>query len=130
MEPTRVCEWCAEPIARKAVLCPRCHKWRKDIARIQQLVRYGQIAFGVFAVIGFLVFLIEFRQGIWHEKIWMTADMWGHKTFVPDYTLRFSGDKFIRSLAGWQVISAGMLSVVGLALAVVGSICWKRKTGS
>jgi hypothetical protein len=28
---TRICEWCAESISIKALKCPRCTKWRKDI---------------------------------------------------------------------------------------------------
>lgn len=27
----RTCEWCAESISAKALKCPRCTKWRKDI---------------------------------------------------------------------------------------------------
>ena len=30
---TRICEWCATEIPNKALKCPNCNKWRKDIER-------------------------------------------------------------------------------------------------
>jgi hypothetical protein len=49
---TRPCEWCAEAIPAKALKCPKCAKWRKDIDKERVLCW----SFSFLAILGFVVF--------------------------------------------------------------------------
>jgi hypothetical protein len=47
---TRVCEWCAESIPRQALKCPRCTRWRGDIAMDIQNQYAGLIGAAICAI--------------------------------------------------------------------------------
>jgi hypothetical protein len=63
-QATRACEWCAEQIPQRAVRCPRCQKWRKDIEQGRVLC-YIWSSLVIFP--GF-VFGLGFAAGWWHVR--------------------------------------------------------------
>ncbi len=81
---TRECEWCAESIPEKALKCPHCTKWRKDIAEDRKKFFTHATGSVVLCVLSAIFFIgvwgdssdqsfMRSRQfadlGEWHERI-------------------------------------------------------------
>ncbi len=120
---TRVCEWCAESIPAKALLCPRCTKWRKDIAadRSQCVVLWIGAAICGLGV-AFIAYMVCSKDpGEWAEINGWPPGNFGH--------YEFSLSKFLTSVPGWAVIVGGL----GGAFLQYASLCiqrrLRRKTG-
>ena len=71
----RACEWCSELIKLDALLCPHCHKWRKDIQRDYNFL-WGSKIFHISMqlTIGLLV-IAGLASGCWRpqggESMWV-----------------------------------------------------------
>ena len=60
---TRICEWCAESIPEKALKCPHCTKWRKDIAEDRKKFSTNTAASIVLCVLSIIFFI-----GVWGDS--------------------------------------------------------------
>ena len=125
VEPTRVCEWCAKPIPRKALKCPRCNEWRKDIKTVRS--RAWQCLLYCLALIASMVFwfIVANRQRWWVEA---KAAYKGIPLIVAS-TYRLSLDKFLGHWSGWvMILLAGGCAFI-LCIGVSYEHELKRKTG-
>jgi hypothetical protein len=140
---TRACEWCAEPIPEKALKCPHCTKWRKDIAEDRKnfftylAAGLAWCLFSIFLFIGVwedssdpsIMRSSQFAKlGAWHKRI---------ETPRPDYSIlgpqvryEFSLWKFLISFWGWAVIACVIATVWCGVLARRARFSLERKTGS
>jgi hypothetical protein len=91
---TRVCEWCAEKIAQKAVKCPKCTKWRKDID--QDRIKFYTWSGGAPAF-PFFIYMIGSIKGWWREGGFFDS--------------HFSFGAFFGSASGLLVVAGVALSI-------------------
>lgn len=142
---TRVCEWCGESLAEKAIKCPHCHKLRKDIDRDRMhayiLLPASVLLFAIAASLlnkGWNAYSFFSGEAPWHEKVRVPPPL-PHEGFssvmealariVPEYRYHFSIQKFLGSLSGWFVIIEGLCAVLGFAGAIYYFRKLMRKTG-
>ncbi len=147
---TRVCEWCAESISEKALKCPHCAKWRKDIAEDRKNFFTNLAASILLLVLDGFFFLVVWQSSstsflprfpefseVWHERVVTKSDsteimgirMPGtYQTYQTTY--EFSVGKFLSSWEGWFVIVLAIAGVRGSVLARRYRISLERKTGA
>jgi hypothetical protein len=142
---TRVCEWCAESIPEKALKCPHCTKWRKDIAEDQQ--QFFSYAIGLLVFLFFGVFVSSVVSGVsstplvtspfgklgeWHERVVTKSNemIGGIPSFTDDVRYEFSVRKFLSSFLGWVVITCAVGAPWCGVLACRAGNRLERKTGS
>ena len=89
---TRVCEWCAEAIHEKALKCPRCQKWRKDIDE-DRMLTYVWSALGI--IIPFPLLVLGMVTHSWHEA---------GNNFLGFLEYKFSLTLFFCSFSGIAII--------------------------
>lgn len=142
-ELIRICEWCAESIPQKALRCPRCHNWRRDIVNDRRRVVVGILIEAGFMILG-CIFFMEVDRGrdinIWHEKVSPPQDTRVRGPIgdsinalinvTTNYRYQFSVAKFLGSWQGWFVIACGVGFIYGVYETRLGFINLKQKTGS
>ncbi len=147
---TRVCEWCAEFIPDKALKCPHCTKWRKDISEDRKKLFTNVAAFVACFLFGALLFAEEWKKsahpvwygpvgsaepGAWHEKVvtkTKAIEIMGTPMPGTDQKVsyEFSVSKFLSSFSGWLIIVCAIGGVWGGILARSARDSLERKTGS
>jgi hypothetical protein len=135
---TRACEWCAESIREEALKCPRCQKWRRDIAEDRRAIIKRLVAACLLLCVAVCVFSVNMKEssaqpspfsssqmsGVWHDKIETRQHgAWPH----VDY--EFSISKFLTSFAGWAVIGFGLFGVLFGYAARCAERRFRQKTG-
>jgi hypothetical protein len=110
---TRRCEWCAEVIPEAAVRCPKCQKWRKDIAED----RVKAYVWSLVAMIPAVSFLAGVREGRWSR----------FDPVLGPFGKTFSFEAFVSSPGGLVILAAFSLSLL-LSLRYTARV--SRKIGS
>lgn len=149
---TRICEWCDESISEKALKCPLCQKWRKDIVINFQKTKKGLSTLAaLFFCVSSLCFW-AYQSGLnsgtgypWYEKVYEEKKeikrTGGLNTQVeavlsmvteylpPPFSWQFSTKKFLSSGLGWIVMSLTITSIWYLNSYIHNLNDLKRKTG-
>jgi hypothetical protein len=149
---TRVCEWCAKSISEKAFKCPRCQKWRRDIAEDRRQFLTFYAAGSVSLIVAVILFpwlwrkssnespMLESNEflGIWHDRIENPdADFIRSRTIMGKFLntpikplgYRFSLYKFLTSFWAWLVIVSCLLAVSCGSIALFYQKRLRQKTG-
>ncbi|MBA4318585.1 MAG: hypothetical protein C0412_09300 [Flavobacterium sp.] len=128
---TRICEWCDESISEKALKCPLCQKWRRDIVDDFHKMK-NNLFLSILCLIAILMMFFavfpnspfsEHPWGYpWHEKVsskerytYLAPNLSNpnqyYKTPLSPLVLavsegdwQFSMKKFLSSVTGWILI--------------------------
>jgi hypothetical protein len=131
----RICEWCAESIPERALRCPHCTNWRKDIARDRQTFLGVSLGSLVGDILIAWAFFAGLRSGEWNEAYTTTSP--GRQIGLitvpsfPEIRYDFSPEKFLKSPEGCALLVGFILCfALWLFVALPAQTRLKRKTGS
>jgi len=147
----RICDCCKKHIPKKAIKCPYCKEWRRDIKKSLYKRRTVFIVSIICSLPIGLIFVHEWpKEKIalgaqsypWHTKVEdkFTSDVSNNlnrplisvveevKEYLgPRYRLQFSVDKFLKSPSGWFIIIDSIFIVFMMCTYVHISNNLKRK---
>jgi hypothetical protein len=126
---TTICEWCGESIPQQALKCPRCMKWRTDIAHDRQKIMLGYMSSLFFFMVAVFLFFAGMAKGWWLEH--PPAFRFLQQPSLSEMVQMSSLEKFLTSGTGWATIGSTIAALVclGFSIATRGNPRRKARSG-